>query len=594
MKLSDLFLWDTFSDQEGKNNSIRILSIMIITVLVILPVVLLLRMITEFRFHVADYVITVLIPVFFLYYILLKKGKRVLVSFLFILTSWIAMTVMAAASTGIKDVTINGYFLIIFMAVLLTSYRTAILLSASSIISVWIMAGAENSGILIPPNDPPLLYPKDFTFFVIMVLITVILFERSFKYSYNRINKELKERRAAEKKLSMNEKRLLEQNEELLAAKLKAEESDMLKTSFLQNISHEIRTPMNGIVGFAELLKSPGITPQEHEEYFNIMLNCTDQLSAIINDLIDISKIESGTVELHLTDFTIQDLLSELELLYSKAANEKELTLHFINDLQNVTIRSDRGKIDQVISNLITNAIKFTSSGVVEVHALRSGDNLIISVRDTGIGIDEKDLEIIFNRFRQADISLSRSFGGAGLGLAICKGVIEYMGGNINVESYPGKGSLFTVSVPVTFYESGSNTRDNIVVNAKKEGKIKILIAEDDEAGYLYLENILKREKIEVIRARTGEEAISLFSEHNDLNLILMDIRMPEMSGYDALQVIKNIKKDIPVIAVTAFAFNEDRDRALIGGFDDYVIKPIHKDDMLTKIEKLLYKQGNA
>jgi CheY-like chemotaxis protein len=351
---------------------------------------------------------------------------------------------------------------------------------------------------------------------------------------------------------------------------------------------------MNGIVGFAELLKSPGITPQEHEEYFNIMLNCTDQLSAIINDLIDISKIESGTVELHLTDFTIQDLLSELELLYSKAANEKELTLHFINDLQNVTIRSDRGKIDQVISNLITNAIKFTSSGVVEVHALRSGDNLIISVRDTGIGIDEKDLEIIFNRFRQADISLSRSFGGAGLGLAICKGVIEYMGGNINVESYPGKGSLFTVSVPVTFYESGSNTRDNIVVNAKKEGKIKILIAEDDEAGYLYLENILKREKIEVIRARTGEEAISLFSEHNDLNLILMDIRMPEMSGYDALQVIKNIKKDIPVIAVTAFAFNEDRDRALIGGFDDYVIKPIHKDDMLTKIEKLLYKQGNA
>jgi CheY-like chemotaxis protein len=259
-----------------------------------------------------------------------------------------------------------------------------------------------------------------------------------------------------------------------------------------------------------------------------------------------------------------------------------------------VTIRSDRGKIDQVISNLITNAVKFASSGVVEVHALRSGDNLIISVRDTGIGIDEKDLEIIFNRFRQADISLSRSFGGAGLGLAICKGVIEYMGGNINVESYPGKGSLFTVSVPVTFYESGSNIRDNIVVNAKKEGKIKILIAEDDEAGYLYLENILRREKIEVIRARTGEEAISLFSEHNDLNLILMDIRMPEMSGYDALQVIKNIKKDIPVIAVTAFAFNEDRDRALIGGFDDYVIKPIHKDDMLTKIEKLLYKQGNA
>jgi signal transduction histidine kinase/ActR/RegA family two-component response regulator len=594
MKLSDLFLWDTLNDQEGKRNTVRILSIMILTALIIIPVGLLFRMIIEFRFHVADYVLTILIPVFILYYILLKKGKRVLVSMLFIITSWIAMTIMAAASTGIRDVTINGYFLIIFMAVLLTGYRMAILLSAVSIMSAWLMALAENSGILIPPADPSLLYAKDFTFFVIMVLITVILFERSFKYSYNRITRELNERRAAEEKLSLNEKRLLEQNEELLAAKLKAEESDMLKTSFLQNISHEIRTPMNGIVGFAELLKSPGITPKEYEEYFTIMLSCTDQLSSIINNLIDISRIESGTVELYMTDFTIQSLLNELEVVYKKSAFEKKLTMKFINDLRNVTIRSDRGKINQVMSNLISNAIKFTGTGMVEVNACRSEDNLNISVRDTGIGINEKDLEIIFNRFRQADISPSRSFGGAGLGLAICKGVVEYMGGNISVESSPGKGSLFTISVPVFFIDAGTKVMRPTEINVTEEEGRKILIAEDDDASYLYLENLLKHEKIEVIRARTGDEAVSLFSQNNDLNLILMDLKMPEMSGYDALKVIKSIKKNIPVIAVTAFAFDGDRDQALISGFDDYLIKPIRKDVIINKIEKLLYRQDNV
>lgn len=587
MRLSGFFSTYSAGDPEVRKTSISLLSTMIVVALLALPVMLIFRLSNEFRLYTADIVLLVLIPIFFLLYLLLKRGMLILVSVLFFTIAWVAMTVMAVKGLGIRDVTVVGYILIVFIAVLFTGYRVAIILTLSTIISVWIMAIAEERNFLIPPSEPPLIYARDFTIVIFLVLTGIMLYERNYRYSFNRISEELAERKITEKKLAHNEQNLRLQNEELLSAKLKAEESDRLKTAFLQNISHEIRTPMNGIVGFAELLKDPGITSQKSEEYINLMMQCSDQLASVINDMIDVSKIEAGALELNISEFTSEALLDDIRILFDAAASEKGINLSIRNDLPGLNIRSDRGKITRILNNLVSNAVKFTSVGEVSVKVWQSEGNLIVKVTDEGIGIRSEETGKIFDRFRQAEVGLTRNYGGSGLGLAICKGNLDFLGGTVRVESEYGKGSCFTVTIPVEFFETIlPEQKKYSVLDGTRE--IRILIAEDDEISFLYLKSILNKENLKIVRAQDGIEALSLFRAHSDFDLILMDLKLPEMSGFETTKIIKQENSSIPVIAISAYAFEEDKKRAAECGIDDYISKPVNKNDLIIKINKHL------
>jgi len=440
-----------YSDAEGRKTLTWMLRIMLIVSIAIIPVIILLRHFSHHPFSATDAAMVILMSVFIVSYFFLRKGNLLSVSFFFILSGWLAMTFMAARSAGIRDVSVIGYIVLIFLATLFIGYRFAILIAFLSLLSSWVMAIAEYKNFLIPYKDTPIEYARDFTFFFVLFTTIIVIFEASFRYSINRINKELQERITAEEKLSANEKRLMESNEELLKAKLKAEESDRLKTAFLQNISHEIRTPMNGIIGFSELIRDSDTDDSRKKEYFEQMSACTFQLAALVNDLIDISKIEAGDIELSISDFSTGDIIKKGMTLFSANAIEKGLDLIFEDETDGRIIRSDEGKICQIVNNLIGNAIKFTSKGWVKVTIKRNFNCLVVAVLDSGIGITREHLNLIFDRFRQAEMGLSRPYGGAGLGLAIVSGLAEFMKGTIAVESEQGKGSLFTFSVPVEF-----------------------------------------------------------------------------------------------------------------------------------------------
>lgn len=449
MKIADFFELRVVRDKEGQDTLSKLLKVILTVALTVIPIAMLLRYFDDDSFSPPDLVLFLLFLTYAFSYYLIKKGDIFAGSLLFIISGWIAMTIMAGRSAGIKDVSIIGYILLIYLATLLTGYIFAITLTLFSVISIWVMAVLQHSGVLIPYQDPPIQYARDFTVFIILVLTALILFERSFRYSYLRIQNELRERTAAEERLSLNEMKLLKQNEELSFSKLKAEESDRLKTAFLQNISHEIRTPMNGIVGLSELMRSPGITKPERLDHINRLLSCSEQLERLIDDLIEVSKIESGAVDIVKSEFRAEELINDVNKLYNIKAAEKGLVFEIINDLDDVTIISDRTKLSQIINNLIDNAIKFTAGGSVTINGKIVDNTLIVKVSDTGIGIDKEDIPFIFDRFRQSESGLKRAFSGAGLGLTICRGNLKYLGGEMKVESEAGKGSVFTISVPV-------------------------------------------------------------------------------------------------------------------------------------------------
>jgi signal transduction histidine kinase len=451
MNNSRFFSSRIYTDAEGKKTLVRMLRIMLIVTIAIIPSILLLRNIGHPSFSPTDIAMLILLAAFIGSYFSLRKDNFLSVSIFFIIAGWLTMTFLAARSAGIRDVSIIGYIVLIFLATLFTGYRFAIIIAVLSLLSSWVMAIAEYKEFLVPYKDSPIEYARDFTFFFVLFTTIILIFEASFRYSFNRINKELQERTKAEEKLSANEKILIESNKELLKAKLKAEESDRLKTAFLQNISHEIRTPMNGIIGFSELIKDNITDDSKRKEYFREMSVCTFQLASLVNDLIEISKIEAGDIQLNLSDFTAEEIFKGIRDLFSKNAADKELVLSFKDETGNQLIRADMGKIGQILNNLVNNAIKFTTAGSVSVNIRRSDTNIEVSVSDTGIGIRKEQHEIIFDRFRQAEMGLSRQYGGTGLGLAIVQGLTEFLKGSVTVESEPGKGSLFTLLLPVAF-----------------------------------------------------------------------------------------------------------------------------------------------
>jgi PAS domain S-box-containing protein len=389
--------------------------------------------------------------------------------------------------------------------------------------------------------------------------------------------------------------------EQLILAKVKAEEADNLKSTFLANMSHEIRTPMNGILGFSDLLMSEETTEKERRNYIEIIYQSGKQLLNIINDILDISKIEVGQIQIHEENCSLNDMLEELlSMVKPTIQSKKDLRLEIhkeLSDSESVVI-TDGFRVRQILTNLINNAIKFTAKGYVEFGYIIVPDNensdnklsIQFYVKDTGIGIPDSKREIIFDRFRQSDESHTRKFGGTGLGLAISKGFVELLGGKIWHESVEKSGSTFFFTIPYKTGNQKSYQRIEATLSSHYLWENKsLLIVEDDDTSYQYLYRILKKTGLQITRAVSGYEAISICDRQRNLDLVLMDIQLPGMNGYQATQRIKEICPDLPIIAQTAHALQEDKQKSLDAGCNDYISKPIKRQILLSKIEKILH-----
>jgi PAS domain S-box-containing protein len=383
-------------------------------------------------------------------------------------------------------------------------------------------------------------------------------------------------------------KELVQTNLQLIVAKEKAEENDSLKTAFLQNMSHEIRTPMNGILGFSELLKSPHLSDKEQQKFILIIEQSGQRMLNIINDIVNISKIETGQIELYIQETDVNDLLKHLYTIFKPESESKGLQLNCRPGLpdQFCLIETDKTKLTQVLSNLIKNAIKFTSAGSINFGYQLKRDVLEFYVSDTGIGVAPEMSEIIFERFRQVDMSLARNFEGAGLGLAISKAFIVKLGGKMWVKSELGKGAKFHFIIP---YNLSASSHAVIKIKKKPGGRLQnvhILIAEDDVNSMWVLRKMLEIEKANLFFASNGQEAVDIVMNTPELQLVLMDLKMPVMDGFEAIKIIKQIKPEIPIIAQSAYVFSNDQDLARKSGCNDYIGKPIKMESLLEMIIK--------
>ncbi|KUO67868.1 MAG: hypothetical protein APF83_10810 [Lutibacter sp. BRH_c52] len=384
---------------------------------------------------------------------------------------------------------------------------------------------------------------------------------------------------------------------QLIAAKERAEQSDRLKSAFLANMSHEIRTPMNGILGFADLLKATDLSGEKQQKYIDIIQKSGVRMLNIINDIVDISKIEAGLMQVDIKNSNINEQIEFIYTFFKPEVEAKGLQFIIGNTLPEIeaNIKTDREKLFAILTNLIKNAIKFTNKGTIEFgyHLIKDNgtDKLKFYVKDTGIGILKDKQEAIFERFIQADISNLMVLQGTGLGLAITKAYVEILGGKIWVESEEGIGSTFYFTIP-------SNIEMEAAFEIKKDKgsldkgnpaeKLKILIAEDDEPSAMLISMTVEGLSSEIIKAENGSEAVNICRNNPDLDLILMDIQLPEMNGYEATIQIRQFNKDVVIIAQSAYALSHDRQKAIDAGCNDYIAKPFLKDDLLALIQKHL------
>jgi PAS domain S-box-containing protein len=384
-----------------------------------------------------------------------------------------------------------------------------------------------------------------------------------------------------------NRKRALE----LIKSKEKAEESDRLKSAFLANMSHEIRTPMNGILGFSSLLKEPGLTGDMQQEYIRIIEKSGNRMLNIINDIIDISKIESGLMEFNPKVSNINEMFEYIYNFFKPEVERKGMNL-FVkksDHLRPVIIITDQEKLYAILTNLVKNAIKYTSQGFIEIGFGVKGNNLEFFVKDTGIGIPPNRQKAVFERFIQADISDKQAYQGAGLGLSIAKAYVELLGGKIWMDSVELMGTTFYFTLPftaATTLETDFKQNAMVAESVNQVKSLKILIVEDDETSEKLMAIGVGNLARHILRATTGAEAVRICHEHPDLDLVMMDLQMPVMDGFEATRQIRAFNKDVIIIAQTAFAFVSDRKKALEAGCNDYIAKPVLKDELHSVIEK--------
>jgi hypothetical protein len=386
-----------------------------------------------------------------------------------------------------------------------------------------------------------------------------------------------------------------ERTKELVEAKNKAEQSDRLKSAFLANMSHEIRTPMNAIVGFANFL-TEAEDEEERNECCQLIIENGNHLLSLINDIIDISKIEAGMLELSKSQFVLNDLIQEVLRIFKNVQNVKikDLKISCNNGLDSTDsiIYSDRKRLKQILINLINNACKFTDQGYVEFGYNLHSELLIFYVKDTGRGIELEKQKFIFERFMQGALDNTPDHDGSGLGLAISKSFVKLFGGEIWFESEKGIGSVFYFTLQFDRGIGSTYNQDKIkfeIMDDKWKDKV-ILIAEDVATNYILLQKFLRKTGATLIWAKNGQEAVDECRTNNNIDLVLMDIRMPIMNGIDATKQIKAINIDLPVIAQTAYAMDGDGERSRQAGCDDYISKPIILSEFMAMIEKYLGK----
>jgi signal transduction histidine kinase/CheY-like chemotaxis protein len=396
----------------------------------------------------------------------------------------------------------------------------------------------------------------------------------------------------------------------LESAKNKAEEADKLKTAFLANMSHEIRTPMNAILGFTELMLNEKFDNADRTEYLKLVRKSSNDLLNIIEDIIDIAKIESNQMKIKYKPCKPYDLLSDLKIIYNETLHrygtyhDVELILQVDKSDQELNIYTDGERLKQVISNLLTNAVKFTNKGYIKFGFTRiDTSNLFFFVRDSGIGIPENMRERIFERFFQLEKTMALNVGGSGLGLAICRNIIKLMGGKIWVDSEEGKSSDFFFQIPcreVSLTSSSENVQQEFIDFPDWKDK-RFLIAEDDEFNFIFLREIFQKTGACLIRARNGLEAIHAIETGENIDLVLMDIKMPEVDGLEATRYISRIKPEIPIIAQTAYAMESDRAKCINAGCCAYMTKPVDRQKLfqlihhqLTTLQKKQIKQQTS
>ena len=386
-------------------------------------------------------------------------------------------------------------------------------------------------------------------------------------------------------------------HEELIKANLEAEASNRLKSSFLANISHEIRTPLNSVVGFANLLLANDITNEVKEEYIEHINHNSEKLLQIIGDIIDLSRLESSQIEITYEEASVNNIVNEIveEARKIVRRNEKSIIIIANNLLEDNgdLIFTDRVWLKRVLNHLMDNAVKFTLEGSVRLTYAKENENLVFRIRDTGIGINKENLDHIFEEFRQEMDGHHRPFEGLGVGLTLAKEVVERMGGKIYVQSEKGVGSEFSFSIP--YRPAGGSTRIkskltgsdplNLPLNWSKR---KCLLVDDNKDVLLYLNRVLLDTGINILSARSGSEALEIVKKVPDLDVVLLDMQMPGMNGIETTKEIRRIRRDIPIIAQTAFIFEDDKDIILEAGCDACLIKPIRKDHLLTVMSSFI------
>ncbi|MCX6307983.1 MAG: response regulator [Bacteroidia bacterium] len=378
-----------------------------------------------------------------------------------------------------------------------------------------------------------------------------------------------------------------EDEQELIRAKERAEESDHLKTAFLQNMSHEIRTPMNAIIGFSGLLENQEFLEDDRKKFIAIIRNSANQLLSVVTDILAISSLEKRQERININIVCINDLLDELHAIFEAQAMEKKISFILNKTATNkdTEVYTDHTKLTEILTNILTNALKFTHSGEIEFGYNLNENNLEFFIKDTGIGIDPAYHEKIFQRFQQGESTVNYVYGGNGLGLSISKGYVELFGGNIWVESELGKGSTFRFTIP---YVSAKNILDVDESVIPSEHCNTILIAEDEEYNYLYLKHILAGKHIRLLHAKNGSEAIDMCMANPCINLILMDIKMPVIDGYTAARQIKGFNPGLPIIAQSAYAMAYEKEKFIGSFFDEYIVKPINVNELKMKVGKYI------
>jgi len=377
---------------------------------------------------------------------------------------------------------------------------------------------------------------------------------------------------------------------ELIEAKERAEAGSRLKTAFMNNISHELRTPLNGILGFTQLLLEPDLSNEEKVHFQSLLTQSSNRLIGTITNYMDISMIVSGNMAVHMKPTRLSPLFTRIQEKYLSVCSEKKLffSISLPEGTASLEINTDGELLQKTLEHMLDNAVKFTPKGEICLGLTLIPGSIRFFVRDTGIGVPKEAHQRIFEPFMQEESSLTRGYEGSGLGLSIAAGIVKLLGGETQMESEKGAGSTFSFTLPCEIIPSSRPSATEPVQAILPVANSVILVAEDDEANLIYFENILRNEGLGVITASNGQDAIDRIHEHPEISLVLMDMKMPLMDGMEATKRIKSIRRELPVVAITAFAMSGDKKKILEAGCDGYLSKPLTKEVLLAKVKEFI------